>query len=184
VTVQHREEPLGGRQLVDRHREDVVVVVVQLVLVEVVTDARAVGQEVFDGDPVIDQGQVGTEQRTGRRLQRERTLLHEAHHRQRGRALRAAGGGEERVDRVGDAEATVRQPVRPLHDERAIHVDANHTGHAHVRGDPVDQLGELSGVGASTARIASDSGGHHVDTSPFRAACLSRARWRRYWLVR
>ena len=48
VTVQHGEELLGRRQLVDRHRHDVVVVVVLLVLVEVITDPRTVGEELFD----------------------------------------------------------------------------------------------------------------------------------------
>ena len=73
VTVQHGQELLGGRQLVDRHGQDVVVVVVQFVLVEVVTDPGAVGEELLDGDAVVDQRQVGAEHRPGRRVQAELT---------------------------------------------------------------------------------------------------------------
>ena len=66
VTVQHGEELLGGRQLVDRHGHDVVVVVVQFVLVEVVADAGAVSEELLDGDAVVDQRQVVRRAATGR----------------------------------------------------------------------------------------------------------------------
>ena len=62
VAVEHGEELLGGGQGVDGHGQDVVVAVVDLVFVEVVTDPGAVGQEVLDGDAVVDQWQVGAEQ--------------------------------------------------------------------------------------------------------------------------
>ena len=62
--------------------------------------------------------------------QAELATLDEAHHRQRGETLRAAGDRELRVDRRRDAETTVRQAVRPLHGDAAIEVDPNHTRQA------------------------------------------------------
>ena len=125
-----------------RHGQHVVVVVVELVFVEVVTDPGAVGEELLDGDPVIDQREVGAEDRTRGGVQVELAALHEAHHGQRSEPLRAAGDAELRVGVCWDAEAAVRQPVRPLHGDAAVEVHPDHTREADVGGDPVDEVTE------------------------------------------
>ena len=165
MTVQHGEELLGGRQLVDRHGQHVVVVVVLLVLVEVVADARPVGEELLDGDPVVDQWEVSAEHRPGRRVQAELTLLHEAHHGQGRQPLRAAGDPELRVDRRRDAKTAVRQAVRPLHGGPAIEVDPDQTRQAHVGGDPVDQIAQPVAVVAGVSH-ASQAHTPRCDGSP------------------
>jgi hypothetical protein len=154
VTVQDGEELLGGRQFVDRHGQDVVVVVVDLVLVEVVADARTVGEELLDVDPVVDQRQVGPEHRSGSRVQAELAALHQAHHRERREPLGAAGDRELRVDRRRDAETPVRQPVRPLPGEAAVEVDPDHTRQALLGGDSVDQVAQPVAVVTSESHAS------------------------------
>ena len=41
-----------------------------------------------------------------------------------------------------DAEAAVRQAVRPLHGDAAVEVDPDDTREADVGGDPVDEIAE------------------------------------------
>ena len=65
----------------------------------------------LDRDVVGDQRQVVAEQRPGGRGELERPLLDEAHHRERGQALRPAGDREPGLDRVGDPVAAVGEPV-------------------------------------------------------------------------
>jgi hypothetical protein len=62
VPVQHRQVPLGRGELVHGDRQHVVGDVGEGVLVEIVPDPRAVGQQVLDGDVVGDEGQVVAEQ--------------------------------------------------------------------------------------------------------------------------
>ena len=100
-------------QLVDRHREHELVRVVVHVLVAVVADAGAVGEEVLDGDAVVDQREVVAEDRPGRRVEGEHPLLDEAHDHEGGERLAPAGDGELRVDAVGDAEARGGRGRRP-----------------------------------------------------------------------
>jgi hypothetical protein len=125
LALQHLEELLGGRQLVDRNTYDVVVPVDHLVLVEVVTDARAVGEELLDGDALVDQGKIVAEHRSRRGVEAELTALDEAHIGQGGEAFRAAGDRELRVDRRRDAEAPMREAICTLEDESAVEVDPN-----------------------------------------------------------
>ena len=65
MTFEHGEVALSVDELMDGQRHHVVENVAARVFVEVVTDATAVGQQVFDGDCVVDQRQVATEQRAG-----------------------------------------------------------------------------------------------------------------------
>ena len=160
----------------DRHCQHVVVVIGDLVLVEVVTDSRPVGEELLDSHPVVDKRQVSVEHRPGRRAQAELATLHEAHHRQRSETLRAAGDGELRVDRRRDVETTVRQAICPLHGEASIEVDSDQTRQAHIGGDRIDQLAELALVVTRPAGIGLDAGMHHSQHPPLQAPMVARPR--------
>ena len=61
--VEHSQELFGRCQLVHRHGHEVVVDVGLGVLVEVVTDAGSMRQQVFDGDAVPDKPQIATQNR-------------------------------------------------------------------------------------------------------------------------
>jgi hypothetical protein len=111
---------------VDGNGHGVVVDVVAGALVEVVTDARPVTQEVLHGDAIVDQRQVVAEDRARRRRQREGAVLDERHHGEGGEPLVAAGQREAGLGRVGDAPAPVRPPVRGIKLDRAGALDAHH----------------------------------------------------------
>jgi hypothetical protein len=95
---------LGTPQLVDGHGHDVVGHRRSSFLVEVVADARSVSEELFDGHLVRDQGQVLPQDRTSRGGRLQTSFLDQAHHGERGEALRPAGDGELRVRPVGNHE--------------------------------------------------------------------------------
>ena len=72
VPAEDREVVVAGREVLDGDRHRVVVDVAPALLVEVVADARAVGEEVLDRDPVVDQREVVAEHVAGRRVERQR----------------------------------------------------------------------------------------------------------------
>ena len=80
-------------------------------------------QQMLDRDVVGDERQVVTEHGTGRRGELERSVLDQAHHRERREPLRAARYREDRLDRVRDPVGTVGEPVRlgQLGAARAVH---------------------------------------------------------------
>ena len=110
MPVEHRQVLLGGRQLVHGHGQHVVGDLVTGVFVEVVADARPVREQLFHRDVVGDERQVPAEDGTGRRGEAQGILLDQADDRQRGHALRAAGDGELRVDRVGRRRGAMARP--------------------------------------------------------------------------
>ena len=101
MPAEHGEVLLGRRELVHRDRHQVVVHVEVHVLVEVVADAGAVGEQLLDGHVVVDQREVLAEQRASGRREVERAVLDEAHDRERGEALRPARDPESGVDLFG-----------------------------------------------------------------------------------
>ena len=105
VAIEYGEVLLGRRELVHGNRQQVVGEVEILLLVQVVADARPMGEEVLDGHLVVDQRQVAAEHRTGRGRRARATLLDQADDGQRRQALRAARGREAGVDLVGDLVA-------------------------------------------------------------------------------
>ena len=110
MAAEHREVLLRRRELVDGNRHHVVGDVGVRVLVEVVADARPVGEEMFDRDAVVDQREVVTEHRSSRGRQLERSLVDQAHHRERRQALHAARDREPRVDGVRDRVRAIGRP--------------------------------------------------------------------------
>ena len=64
MATEHRDVLLGGCELVHGNRHHIVGDFVLCVFVEVVTDPRAMGQQVFDGHVVADERELAAEQRT------------------------------------------------------------------------------------------------------------------------
>jgi hypothetical protein len=128
VPVQHGEVVRGRRQAVHGNGHYVVGHRLDGVLVEVVTDSRAVGQEVLDRHVVVDQRKVLAQHRASCRVEVESAVLDEAHHTQGGEAFRSAREAEPRLNRIGDAIAPVRPTVCLGELHPAAPVDANHTG--------------------------------------------------------
>ena len=159
MPVEHGEELLGGRQLVHRHRQHIVVRRVELVLVQVVADTRSVRQQVLDRDGLVDQREVGAEHRAGGRRQVEHTVGDQADHGERGQRLAAAGDGESDVDGVGDAPPAVGQPVGGGELDRAVAVDAHHAREPGLGGYRIDGVGQTGHrrrvlIGVRAARLA------------------------------
>ena len=124
VAVENAEELLGRGELLDRNGHDVVDRVVHHVLIDVVTDAGAVGEQVLDGDAVVDQREVVTKDRAGRGVETELSLLDQTHDRRGSETFRAARDRELCVDPVGDAEAPMGHAVGGLKGDTAIEVDS------------------------------------------------------------
>ena len=62
-TVEHPQVLLRGRQFMHRDGKHVVGHILEDVLIEEVADPRAVGQQLLDGDSVIDQREILTQTR-------------------------------------------------------------------------------------------------------------------------
>jgi hypothetical protein len=124
---------------VHRHRHHVVGHVGYRVLIEIVPDARAVREQVLDGDVVADQRQIGAEQRPSGRARLEHAAFDQTHDDQRGEALRGAGRRELSVEGGGDAMSAVGEPVRPRHlgSTRAVH--PHHPREPRTTGDLVER---------------------------------------------
>jgi hypothetical protein len=127
VPVENAQVVLGCGQRVDGNRQDVVGHGGSRFLVEVVADARSVREQLLQSDLVVDQGQVFLEDRPGRGGWFQLPLLDQAHHGERGEALRPAGDGELRLDAVRDAVATVSEAVGPEEIDVVTLVDPHHT---------------------------------------------------------
>lgn len=148
MPTQHRQVLLRLRELVHRDGQEVVGEVDLDVLVEVVTDPRAVREQVLDRDVVADQRQVVAEEGAGGRHKLEHPVLDQAHDGQRGQRLGRARSSEQRVGRVRDLPRTVREAPRLLQLEPAATIDANGTGEARLRSDGLEGLDELGHDGA------------------------------------
>ena len=70
----------------------------------------------------------------------ERAVFDQAHHRERGQALRAARDAEPGVDRVRDLVAAIRQSVGLRELDGAGPVDTHDAGEPRLVGDRVDRL--------------------------------------------
>ena len=123
-----------------RYGQHVVGDLVVGVLVEVVTDAGPVRQEVFDRDVVADQRQVGAEHRTRGGRQVQQSLFDQAGDGERGQPLRPAGDREPGVDRVRDPVRAVRVSVRLGELELATPVHPHHTAEPGLVRDRVDRV--------------------------------------------
>ncbi len=66
MAAEHREVLLGRRELVHGDRHHIVGDLVMCFLVEVVTDARPMRQQVFDRHIVADEREIAAEPRTSR----------------------------------------------------------------------------------------------------------------------
>lgn len=124
----------------DGHREHIVGDRVVGLLVEVVTDARSVSQQLLDRHLVIDQWQVLGQQRTSGGGWLELAFLDQAHHRQGGQPLGAAGNRELGVDRVGDEAAAMRETVCLGQLDTVSAVDADHAGEPCVGSESIDRI--------------------------------------------
>jgi hypothetical protein len=94
VSSEHPQILLGGRELMNRDSQHIVGGRETGFLVEIVTDARSVCQQLLDRHLVVDQRQVFPEDRTSGRGRLESTIFEQGHHRQGGQSLGAAGDRE------------------------------------------------------------------------------------------
>ena len=139
MAVEDPEIALDRVELVDGDLEDMVGDRAVQLLVEVVADARSVGEQVLDRDALVDQRQVVAQQRPCRGRRLERPVLDEAHHGQRGEALRPARDPEPRVAGVRDPQPAMGEAVR-LHEYGLVGaVDADDAGEGGPFGDLVDR---------------------------------------------
>ena len=95
--------------------------------VEVVADAGPVCEEVLDGDAIVDERKIVTEDRAHTRIEGEVALFDEAHHHQRGECLVTARDRKLRVGRHLDAETAVRLSERHLGGDLIVEVETDDT---------------------------------------------------------
>jgi hypothetical protein len=113
VSLQRGEECLGRVQLVRRPAHHVVIDVAELLLVQVVTDAGAVAEQVLDGHGVVDLGQIVAQQRSRGQIKGGRAVADEAHDDEGGHALAAAGHHEPGRHGVGYLVCPIGHAERP-----------------------------------------------------------------------
>jgi hypothetical protein len=125
VPAQHDEVVLRGGERVYRDGQDVVRDLAGSVLVQVVADPRAMGEEMLDRDVVADEREIFPENGASAGGEVERAGLDQAHDGQRRQALRTACYAEPRVDGVRDSAAAMSKAVRALDDDvtAPIHAD-------------------------------------------------------------
>lgn len=152
VAVEDGQELLRALQLVHRDRHQVVGDLVPGGLVEVVADARPVGEQMLDGDTVADEPQVGSQHRTRRRCQIEHSVLDQPYDGQRRQTLGGTGRREPGRDRVGDAVGAVGEPERLLEPHVAGVIDPHDAGKPGAARDVVNPVRESSRRGVSLAR--------------------------------
>jgi hypothetical protein len=112
-------------------------------LVEIVTDAGAVREQMLDRDVLGDQRQVVPEHRARRRRELETTFLDQAHERQGRQSLRPARNREAGVEHVRDFVCAVREAVRLRHYDAIQQVDANDAREPRLGGDLIEPGFEL-----------------------------------------
>ena len=140
MTAEDAHVVLGRRQLVAGDRHHVLVGVGEDVLVEIVADARAVGEQMFHGDAIVDQREVVAEHRPRRRVEVEFAALDQRHDRQRGEPLCSAGDAELCRRRVRDAEPTMGHTGRTLERDASHAVDAHGSRESMVGHDPFERV--------------------------------------------
>ncbi len=128
IAVESGEVLLGCRELVHRHRHDVVVDVVIAVLVEVVADSGSMSEQVLHGHVVADQREVGAEQRASRCRELEHAVLDEAHDSESRQPLHPTRDCEPRVHLVPDLVAAVRETERLRQDHLVRAIDPDDAG--------------------------------------------------------
>ena len=138
VPVEHGQILLGRRELVHGNRHQVVRDLVIGVLVQVVADARAVRQQVLDGDVVADERKISAEHRACRRRELERAVLDEARDCYGSQSLGGARSCELGVDRVRDPETAMRKPIRLCKLDLTVTIDAYDAREVVRRGDRID----------------------------------------------
>ena len=109
VPVEDVEIRLGRRELLRRDGQQVVREVQIELLVEVVADPRPVREQVLDRDALVDEREIGAEDRTRRRREAQSSVLDETHDDERRQSLRAARDAELRVGRRSGSHARGRR---------------------------------------------------------------------------
>jgi hypothetical protein len=145
---------LGRREPLRRDGKQVVRKVQVELLVEVVADPRPVRQQMLDGDALVDERQVGAENRPRRRRKVESSLLDEAHDHQRGEPLRAARDAELRVGRVRNPVSPVGETVGADELDAVGTVDPDDAREARVGCDPAEIARESAHARARRARCS------------------------------
>jgi hypothetical protein len=140
VPAEHGQVVLGGRQVLRRHREQVVGDVVAGLLVEVVADARPVGQQVLDGNVVADEREIFAEYRARGRGHGQRVVVDQADHGERGEPFGPAGDGEPGANRVRYLAGAVSQAICLGEFGLTAAVHGHDTGESVLISNRVDRL--------------------------------------------
>ena len=140
MPAEHGQVPFGGRQVLRRHREHVVGDVVASLLVEVVTDARPVCQQVLDGDVVADEREIFAEYRARCRGHGQRVVVYQADHCKRGEPFRPAGDGKPGANCIRYLAGAISQAICLGEFGLTAAVDGHNTGESVLISNRVDRL--------------------------------------------
>ena len=140
MTAEHGQIPLGVRKVLSGHREHVVGDWDAGLLVDVVTDAGAVRQQVLHRHVIADERQIPAQHRPRGRGQCQRTVADQADDGERGQPFRPAGDREPGVEGVRYLLGTVSQAVRLAELDLAAAVHRHHTGESAPFSERVDRL--------------------------------------------
>ena len=159
VAVERGHVRLGVGHEVHGDRHDVGGDALHGRLVEVVADARPMGEQVLDGDRVVDQRQRVAEDLASRGAEREHAALHERHHGERRERLGAARDADAGVGGHLDAMGAVGEPGRPLDDRRPADVDSDDARERRLGDHGVERVTEFGRVAHAVDRTTRRTGG-------------------------
>jgi hypothetical protein len=140
VPPEHRQVLLSCRKILRWRREHVVGELVVGVLIEVVTDARPVRQQVLDRHVLAYERQVCAQHRARGGGQAQHAIADQADHRGRGQPLRSAGDREPGVDGIRYPARAVSQAIRLGELDHTATVDRDHASESALLGKRVDRL--------------------------------------------
>jgi hypothetical protein len=141
MPAEHRQVLLGCREVLGGHREHVVGDLVADFLIDVVTDAGPVRQQVLDRHVLADERQIPAQHRARCRRQAQHTIDDQADHGERGQPLGPAGDSEPGVEGVRYLVRAVSQAVRLTELDLTATVHRHHTGESALIGERVDRFG-------------------------------------------